>query len=192
MTDGFLTTIVILLVLVIVAQVVQILLTSLHNARLAREILGLQKVQAARYALQVKLHREEKSAEALVADAMVWLRAQATEAMPEAALGKLDSPRVDAELQSLELLAEDGRRLIVSPYDAPDLRRRERERLARTPELIRAASCAPLVHHRRRVQSAERSLMNAGDYFDLEAAQAGKLLSIDWAGVSQLWFHVPA
>lgn len=193
MTNDLLVTLVFLQVLILLALAVQILLAGSQNRRLAREIMGVKSVQGARYAFQVKLHREAKAAETLVPDAFEWLQTQVAAALPEAALGKVDSPRVDGDLHSVELLAADGRRLVVSPYDATELKRLERQRLARTPQVSRATAYAPLLNGKTGVVSAERSLLNAGDYFDLEMAQAGRLLQVPgWDESQQLYFHVRA
>ena len=68
MTNDLLITITFLLALLLLAQALQLILAGLHNRRLAREIQGVQAVQAARYALQVKLHREGKATVQLVPD----------------------------------------------------------------------------------------------------------------------------
>jgi hypothetical protein len=193
MTDDLLITLAFLQMLILLALAVQILLAGSQNRRLAKEIRGVMTVQGARYALQVKLHREAKAAETLVPDALEWRQTQVTAALPDAALGKIDSPRVDGDLHSIELLAADGRRLVVSPYDAAELKRLERQRLARTPQVSRATAYAPLLNGKTGVVSGERSLLNAGDYFDLEAAQAGHLLNVlGWDEAQQLYFHVRA
>jgi hypothetical protein len=81
----------------------------------------------------------------------------------------------------------------VSPYSAAELRRLERQRLKNTPRVVRASAHAPLLNGVGGVVSAERSLLNAGDYFDLEMAQAGRMLSVPgWDEFDRLYFHVRA
>ena len=191
MSNDVAATLSVLLAFVLVAQVVQIVLSSAHNRRLAKEIQGVKLVQQARYALQVRRQREARQAETLVPDVLRWLQAQASAGLPDAVLSRIDSPRVDAELRSVELLTAEGTRLVVSPYNAAELRRLERQRLHHTPRVIRASAHAPLLNGVTGVVSAERSLLNAGDYFDLEMAQAGRMLKVPgWDEFDRLYFHV--
>ena len=191
MTNDLLITGLFLLALILLAQALQIILTGFHNQRLAREIQGVQAVQAARYALQVKLHRESKAAELLVPDALAWVAAQVN-ADPEMAANPAAltmTQRVVADMAAVELLSQDGRRVVVTPLTVAELRKAQkpgRGRLARAID-------NPLLDARsvRSVLSVERSLLNAGDYFDLEAAQAGRLFNVPgWQDAPRLWFHV--
>jgi hypothetical protein len=93
--------------------------------------------------------------------------------------------RVVAELRSIELSAADGRRLVVSPLTAAQLRRAQRAKKG-----IRTFVDAPLLNGERGAVTVERSLMNS-DYFDLEAAQAGTKLQVPgWDSLPRLYFHI--
>ena len=189
MTNDLLVTMIFLLTLMLLAQALQIILTGFHNQRLAREIQGVQAVQAARYALQVKLHREGKATLQLVPDALAWAAAQVNAAPEMAAIPAVltMTQRVVADVAAVELLAQDGRRVVVTPLSVAELRKAQkpgRGRLARAID-------NPLLDGARGVLSFDRSLLNAGDYFDLEAEQAGQLFNVPgWKDVSRLWFHV--
>ena len=76
----------------------------------------------------------------------------------------------------MTLEASDGRRVVISPHSAPALRAMNGEGAA----LLTG----------RLLTTFDRSLMTGGDYFDLEAAQAGKLLGVQWDTLPRLWFHV--
>ena len=189
MTNDLLITGLFLLALILLAQALQIILAGLHNHRLAREIQGVQAVQAARYALQVKQRREGKAAELLVPDALAWVAAQVNAVGDMAGMSVTLTviQRTVVDVAAVELLAQDGRRVVVTPLSVAELRKAQkpgRGRLAR-------ALTDPLLGGTRSVLSLERSLLNAGDYFDLEAEQAGQLFNVPgWKVVSRLWFHV--
>ena len=189
MTNDLLVSIIFMLALLLLANVVQILLTNAHNRRLAREIRGVEAVQSARYAYQVKLHREKKASEQLVPDALAWVAAQVNGAAEMAgqpvALQQIQ--RVKADLGAVEILATDGRRVVASLLTATELRKAEKPGRGR----LAKAMADPLLDGARGVITVERSLLNAGDYFDLEAAQAGQLLGVPgWNEPAQLYFHV--
>ena len=189
MTNDLLVTMIFLLTLMLLAQALQIILTGFHNQRLAREIQGVQAVQAARYALQVKLHREGKATLQLVPDALAWAAAQVNAAPEMAAIPAVltMTQRVVADIAAVELLAQDGRRVVVTPLSVAELRKAQkpgRGRLARAID-------HPLLDGARGVLSFDRSLLNAGDYFDLEAEQTGQLFNVPgWKDAPRLWFHV--
>lgn len=134
--------------------------------------------------LERRKFRENKAAQTLVSEPLAWASAQL-----EAGLGARTPltavARVVDAMRSVELIAADGRRVIVSPLTAPDIKRAQSQGWGR----VAAAYDQQLINGRSPV-SLERSLLNAGEYFDLEAEQAGKLLNVRWEGVSRLWFHV--
>ena len=189
MTNDLLITGLFLLTLILLAQALQIILAGLHNHRLAREIQGVQAVQAARYALQVKQRREGKAAELLVPDALAWVAAQVNAVGDMAGMSVTLTviQRTVVDVAAVELLAQDGRRVVVTPLTAAELRTAQRPGKGRLAQAL----ADPLLGGTRGVLSIERSLLNAGDYFDLEAAQAGRLFNVPgWQDAPRLWFHV--
>ena len=188
MTNDLLVTMIFLLTLLLLAQALQLILTGFHNQRLAHEIQGVQAVQAARYALQVKLHREGQATLQLVPDALAWVTAQVN-ADPELATQPVTltlRQRLVSDVAAVELLAQDGRRVVVTPLSAAELRKAQKLGLGRLGRALEN----PLLDGARGVRSVQRSLLNAGDYFDLEAEQAGRLLNVGWKNAPRLWFHV--
>ena len=173
MLYALLTMAVVLLLLILLTQLAQIALAGYRDQRLAKNIVRLAGVSP-------------------VPDALAWVVMQVNAAAPEAWLQAVDSPRVQADLRSLELLADDGRRVIVSPFSASELHRLEQQRLARLPKLARGNAPAPLLAGgTSRVTSLRCSVLNAGACFDLEVAQVGQLLNVPgWGNVRQLWFHI--
>lgn len=160
---------------------------SLYNLRQAR---ALEQARAALedwVMLQLRRHREAKAKEMLVADPLAWVTAQlqAEMAVPPQVI---TLERVDNAVRGAVLRTHDGRQVMVTPLDAASLRRAQqpgRDRLSQ-------ALATPFMSGRRGLLSVERSLLNAGDYFDLEAAQAGQHFNLDWSDIRRLWFHVLA
>jgi len=173
MTNALLTAVVVLLLLILLMEMAQIALADYRDQRLAKNVLRLSGVQ-------------------LVPDALAWVVMQVNAAAPEAWLQKVDSPRVHADFRSVELLADDGRRVIVSPFGASELQRLERQRLACLSKIARGTAPAPLLgNNPGQVASLRCSALNAGACFDLEAAQVGQLLNVPgWGHVHQLLFHI--
>lgn len=180
-----------LLVLSIVVQAASLIallslglvLTRYFKAQ-AVELAGAREALEAWFGFQTRLHREAKAKETLVPDALAWVALQLkAETEP---LAGLKSTRAVAGLQAVELLASDGRRVVVTPHTAQALRAAQKAESGRLAQAL----ADPLLNGSK-VLSIERSLMNAGDYFDLEAAQAGQLLGVEgWDGARRLWFHV--
>jgi hypothetical protein len=130
------------------------------------------------------VHRESKAKQNLVPDALAWIGAQVKDEVDEP-LEAAAVTRVVAELRSIELSAADGRRLVVSPLTAAQLRRAQRAKKG-----IRTFVDAPLLNGERGAVTVERSLMNS-DYFDLEAAQAGTKLQVPgWDSLPRLYFYI--
>jgi len=191
-TDSWLSLLACLLALSVILQTVHLLLSSAHHGRLVRELRTMERKQAERHAWQVRLQREAKASERLVTDPLAWLAAQANAGLPDGKLGKVDSPRVDQQLRAVEVIAEDGRRLVVAPCDAQALCALERRRIAGLSVLQRASlDYEPMLSGVNHVRSHRRGPDNAGEYFDLAAAQAGRLLELEgWGDPPELWFHV--
>ena len=96
--------------------------------------------------------------------------------------------RVAVDVQGVELTARDGRRVVVAPLDAAALRRAQRPGRGRLSQAFDAS----FLDRQRPLLSRQRSLLNAGDTFDLEAEQAGRHFNVNWSEARRLWFHVLA
>ena len=48
----------------------------------------------------------------------------------------------------------------------------------------------PLLGNRWRVWKTPRTMADAGEFFDMEAAAVGKALGLDWGAPTRLWFYV--
>ncbi len=162
------------------------LLLSYHNRRQAHALAEARDVLEAWFMHQTKVHREAKAKENLVPDALAWVGQQVDDAV-ELPLKAIVVQRVVSELKAIDVLALDGRRVVASPYSAAELRNAQKRRKGRLAQALDH----PLLNGERGVVSVERSLLNAGDYFDLEAAQAGLQMAVPgWDETRRLWFHV--
>ncbi len=162
-------------------------LLSFYNLRQARALEQARSALEDWVMLQIRRHREAKAKEALVPEPLAWAAAQLQ--------GDLDKPleliavqRVAVDVQGVELTARDGRRVVVAPLDAAALRRAQRPGRGRLSQAFDAS----FLDRQRPLLSRQRSLLNAGDTFDLEAAQAGRHFNVDWSEARRLWFHVLA
>ena len=162
-------------------------LLSLYNLRQARALERASSALEDWVMLQLRRHREAKARETLVADPLAWAASQLKHEIAEP-LDLVATHRVDAALQSVELLARDGRRVVIAPLDAATLRRAQQPGRSRLAQALGA----PWLNGQRLILSAERSLLNGSDYFDLEAEQAGRHFTVDWSEARRLWFHVLA
>jgi hypothetical protein len=152
--------------------------------RQAQALAESQNVLEAWYMHSTKIHREAKASRNLVPDPFAWVSAQVKDEVGQP-LEVAGITRVVAELRSIELSSADGRRVVVSPLTAAQLRRAQRSKKG-----IRTFADAPLLNGNRGVVTVERSLMNS-DYFDLEAAQAGTKLTVPgWDSLPRLYFHI--
>ena len=95
---------------------------TFYNTRQARALEAARAALEEWVMLQVKRHREAKEKETLVGDPLAWIAAQVN--------GELDMPlapvavqRVLAEAQAVEVVARDGRRVVVAPLNASRLRK---------------------------------------------------------------------
>ena len=123
------------------------------------------------------VQRAARRQEAPVKDALTWAAKQVNATLTTAATLTLTglASRTPA-LQSVTLKSADGRRLVISPHSAPALRAMNGEGAALLTGRV--------------LKTFDRSLLTGGDYFDLEAAQAGQLFGVQWDTLPRLWFHV--
>lgn len=190
-TTELLTLLVILQAGLLTAALALGLLASYHNRRQAQALAEARDTLEAWYAFNTRVHRESRAGSTLVSDGLTWLASQVEDAAEAAGHGPLalrTIERIAPEFRAVEILAQDGRRLVVTPLCPRELRRAQG---SRPKDRLAQALAHPLLPSARGLVSVERSLLNAGDYFDLEAAQAGALLNVPgWSAVRRLWFHI--
>ncbi len=161
-----------------------------HNRRQAEALQEVHDVLESWFMVMLRDRREAKSREIQVADPLVWLAEQVRDRLNGAKVAEVRRRLTDPP--AVEALLSDGRRLVVSPLDPKALKRALRpEKRGGSQAARRLAEFAddPLLP--RRVEAVERSLINAGEWFDVEAARVGEALGVPWGEVERLWFYLP-
>ena len=101
---------------------------------------------------------------------------------------KFDSPA------AVDLMTADRARLVVSSLKPSDLKSAlgaNRFKLIELFKRDKRLSVEPLLGRWEwRVRIFNRTSNNAGEFFDLEAAEVGNRLGLNWGEVNRLWFYV--
>jgi hypothetical protein len=152
----------------------------LYNRRQAMALAEMAGALSDAYLLELKARRIACRREVQVAEPLAWLGERAG----------LKLKRVERILESpqaIELLSESGTRLVVSTL-APSALHRALKPLAARGRVSNLVE--PLLGRSpRRVEAQEHSLLDSGEYFDLEASQVGAALGIPWGEATRLWFY---
>jgi len=161
------------------------------NRRQARALEEGSRTLESWFFFNIKRHRESVSERNLVPDPLAWIKTQAREGLGEE-FQSLTLRRALQPLAALEFIAPDGRQVVISPNPERVIRQAARStgRNGKQAGLSQAFEETPLLLNRAKARSIQRSLANAGDYFDLEAAQVGKALGVNWGQPESLWFYV--
>lgn len=179
---------IILSILVQVAILIAVLglglIASYYFKRQAVELEHARTALEAWAMLERQKFREAKAAQALVDDPLGWASAQLQDGLGVDVKVTTIARVVDA-MRAVELIADDGRRVVISPLNAKDIKRAQSIGDGR----VAAAYNQQLINGQKPV-SVERTLLNGGDYFDLEAEQAGRHFNVNWGGLTRLWFHL--
>ena len=89
---------------------------------------------------------------------------------------------------AVELSTAEGMRLVVSPLSKDKLGRELKRYQIRNKELARLSN--PLLgRNPHKVEVEEKNVINSGDWFDLEADQAGKAVGVAWGESPRLFFY---
>ncbi len=162
-----------------------------YYGRQARALEGMQQVEEDQYFFTVKRHRESKQQENLVPDPRAWIGRHISAFLGEE-LAILDTNRVVKQPLAVDVQTSNGYRVVISPVSPHDMRRLAQPRHDKgvIGQLRQFAENPLLGRHPHRVKTMEQSLANAGDYFDLEAAQVGQALGAEWGAVDRLWFYL--
>ncbi len=154
---------------------------TLYNSRQAAALREMEQVLSDWYLMQVAERRERQRQAIHVDDPLAWLSRQAGVKVVSAER-RLDQP------PAASFLTDNATRLVVSPLPP------ERLKAALKPLEAKNGKVANLVdpllgRSPRRVQVEERSILNAGEWFDVEAGQALKGLDLPWGEPKRLYFY---
>lgn len=176
-----------LLVLNLSADLLLAAILCLYSLRQARALEHAGAALEDWVMFEIRRHRQIRAKETLVPEPLAWAAAQLRGELAQP-LELVGVRRVAADVKGVELTARDGRVVVAGPLDAAALRRAQRPGRGRVSQ----AFAVSFLDGQRPLVSCERSLLNAGDTFDLEAAQAGRHFNVDWSDIRRLWFHVLA
>jgi hypothetical protein len=170
-----------------------VLILTVYNRRQARALEYVARLEEDRTAREIKDRRERKVSE-LHIDPLRWLEAMVNPLL-DAPLTLTDmAKRILAEVETVELRASDGRRLLVSIHPLPALRRYDRctRQVSTKGASGRLAQFAvtSLLGRRWQVWNTSRTMAEAGEFFDLEAEACGQSLGLNWGAPTRLWFYV--
>jgi hypothetical protein len=165
-------------------------LLSAGNERQRRAIDGIRE-QAARWAeADLRLKRAQAARDVKVDDPISWLAGVISRVLGESPVLTNLTVWEHEDARAMVAVCSDGRRMVVTPL-LPDrflkvLRTRSRSRLAR-------AEVGLLGDYPKRVPVHELSIISAGAFFDLEAAQAWHQITGASLSAERLYlFEVPS
>lgn len=154
---------------------------TLYNSRQARALREMEHVLSDWYLMQVAERREAQRNSVKADDPLLWLGQQV-------GLTLTGVERCLENPPAAAFLTDNATRLVVSPLAM------ERLKAALTPLEVKNGRVKNLVdpllgRNPRRVQVEERSILNAGEWFDVEAGQVGSALGIAWGEPKRLYFY---
>jgi hypothetical protein len=165
-----------------------------YYGRQARALEGMRQVEEEQYFFNVKRRREAKEKENLVSDPRAWI-SQHLSFLAGETLAIRETNRIVKQPLAVDLQTDNGYRVVISPTSPSDLRRLTKPQRGNGALVqLHLFKEVPLLGRTPgKVKAFERSIANAGEYFDLEAAQVGQALGAEWGTVDRLWFYlVPA
>ncbi len=165
--------------------VVLAMLITLYNARMTAALRSVQRVAEDWYIRQVKNRREQVRKELILSDPNAWLSDQLGSGLKVVDLHSfLQKPPL------LNFHSDDHARVVVTPIPPEELRRAlrgmQRGRHSRMGEFVEPV----LGRSPWRNKVVERSVLNGGEWFDVEAGRIGEAFHLDWGEPERLWFHV--
>ncbi|HNT54321.1 MAG TPA: hypothetical protein PKG95_06380 [Anaerolineaceae bacterium] len=154
-----------------------------HNSRQAEALRDMARAAENLYLTRLKDRRDARQRQPLAEEPLAWLARQAG-----GGLALSDVIARSSNPAWLNLRAGPGRRLVVSPLAPEELQRAVKPAAGRSRL---GSAFEPLLGRpgQRRLRVVERSLQQT-EWFDLEAAQVGRALGVDWGEVNRLWFYL--
>lgn len=154
---------------------------TLYNSRQAQALREMEQVLSDWYLMQVAERREAQRRAVKVDDPLLWLGSHA-------GLTLTGVERRQEPAQAVSFLTDNATRLVVSPLSPERLKKALKPLEARNGKVSNLVD--PLLgRNPRRVQVEERSILNAGEWFDVEAGQVGKALGLTWGEPKRLYFY---
>ena len=178
----------IVVIIVLVAVGLMILWIALQANRQSKAIANVFGVFEDWSMMITKERREAKKSDIQITDPMKWFSDLANVEVINV-IRKFDNP------MALDLSTADNQRLVVSPLKPSDLKSalgaNRRFKVWQLFKRDKRMLVEPLLGKWEfRVDAFDRTANNAGEFFDLEAAEVGKRLNVNWGEVNRLWFYL--
>ncbi|MDX9865122.1 MAG: hypothetical protein RBT34_09990, partial [Anaerolineaceae bacterium] len=175
-------------IIILAALAVMILWIALQASRQSKAIANTFRVFEDWSMMITKERREAMKGSIDIADPMQWF-SQLSGVEVIKVIRKFDNP------MALDLGTADNARLVVSPLKPSDLKSAlgssRRSSVLGLFKKDKRLEVTPLLGNWEfRVKSFDRTANNAGEFFDLEAAEIGNRLGVNWGETNRLWFYV--
>jgi HAMP domain-containing protein len=173
------------------------IILAVYNQRQASALRGMERLVQDFVAMQIRDRRARHNESAIHIDPLDWLARQASSEL-DTPLIISDVMRVVQDIQAVELRASDGMRVIVSTLPKSDVMRFDRRLRAagikkNAAERVASFASRPLLGKSRwgwGVQTIERVMSQANEFFDIEAYSVSDRLGLKWGRPSRLYFYV--
>lgn len=162
--------------------IIMTLVIFISNYRQAQVLHQMKNVVKTWVDSQLRDRREERRNTITIKDPLKWFGNQVD-------LVLTDLQRTLEDPPAIEFLAEQGKRLVVSPLSPHHLRGLLRSIESRQRKLKHLVE--PLLGARwKDVKVIQKKTGIENEWFDIEAAAAAKALKVSWPDYSYLWFYV--
>ncbi|MEW6406182.1 MAG: hypothetical protein AB1649_30725 [Chloroflexota bacterium] len=168
---------------------------TVYNHRQAAALNGMKSLIQDFVAMQIRDRRTQHiDGLSTRIDPFEWLSQQVS--------AELDSPltitevsRVVHEVQAVELLTSNGKRVIASTMSKPEILRFDKRMRANgngksATDRVASFAARPLLGSGRGIITVERVMTEINEFFDLEAGAVAERIGLKWDNPSRLWFHV--
>ena len=153
---------------------------SAQNARMASSLNRLNKTMTDWLLMQIKDRRAVRVAEIHIENPLNWVASQCGVSVSQ-------QQRVVEPACAVDLLSPNGCRVVVSSLDREDLLKA----IAPMSKGVGGQLVEPLLGRSpKKVEPIVRDLTNAGEFFDVEAGQAGQMFQVNWGQPARLYFYV--
>jgi len=162
--------------------IVMTLVILYSNHRQARVLNEMKHVVQNWVEAQIRDRREARLNKTKIDDPIKWFGKHAGLKLSDVQR-KLEIP------PALEFLAQEGKRLVVSPLSPSQLRKELRSIESKKKNLRKLVE--PLLGKEwKKVDVTEKNPAVSGEWFDIEAEAAANTLQVKWKTYGRLWFYV--
>lgn len=180
-------------ILTLVAVVLLAAILAIYNRRQAKALQGVERIAQDYMALQLRDRRDERAAKLDELQPRGWLENLVNQRV-DTPLSLGDTLRTVPEVFAAEIsVPESNRKVVFSSLPLAALKRYDKSLRQRKGDSATArianVSAKPLIG-RKKANVLEISMVEEGQFFDLEAEFVGNALGIRWQQPSRLWAYV--